>query len=267
MTTATGATMARDVLSPAYYLWQAPGKSLSVHVSLEVVDRLEREVIESFKAITKRGSEIGGVLLGRAASGESTVIVEAYEGVPCEYSRGPLYLLADDDKTRLAAILQRTKASPEKGLSVVGFFRSNTRKDLALDEDDLALMSEFFSQPRQVCLLVKPFSMKPSLATFFLWEAGRMEGQVPLLQFPFKRAELLKAEHAKGIVSGDQLPSAAGTAPAVAPPKPEPHLVAAPAAPKREEPALPPAVPPRPELRVMAAPAAPKREEPAPPPA
>ena len=139
MTTSGLATTARDVLTSAYYLWQIPGKPLSVHVSLEVVGRLEREVIESFKAITKRGSEIGGVLLGRASGSSSTVIVDAYEGVPCEYSRGPLYLLADDDKTRLAAALQRLKASAEKDLSVVGFFRSNTRKDLALDEDDLEI--------------------------------------------------------------------------------------------------------------------------------
>ena len=32
----------------------------------ELVDRLEREVIDSFKSLTKRGSEVGGILLGAA---------------------------------------------------------------------------------------------------------------------------------------------------------------------------------------------------------
>jgi len=277
MTESVGAAEALDLRASAYFLWQAPGKPVSVHLSLDVVDRLEKEVIESFKAITKRGSEIGGLLLGKvAAAGQPTVIVEEYEAVPCEYSRGPLYLLADDDKGRLLTAIQRTKTGPGKGLSVVGYFRSNTRKDLALDDDDQALLAEYFGDPAMVCLLVKPFSMKPSLAGFFFWEEGQMRGEASHLQFPFKRSELSKGDFAKAIVSGGQVmataaPAAApprvdgGPAPP-APPKLEARAPAPPVIAKREEPPPPPPPPPKLEARAPAPPVIPKREEPPPPP-
>src|SRR5437660_1025392 len=44
----------------AYYLWEFPEKPVSVRLSLDVVDRLERDVLESFRAITARGSEVRG---------------------------------------------------------------------------------------------------------------------------------------------------------------------------------------------------------------
>ncbi len=159
----------------ASYLWEVPNKPISIQISLDVIDRMEREVIDSFKAVTKRGSEVGGILLGRIAhAGKRTVFVENYESVTCDYARGPLYLLADPDKERLREALQRLKSSP---LSAVGFFRSNTRKDLVLDEDDLALAQEFFSDPNQVFLLVKPFAMRPSSAGFFIWEDGQLQAE------------------------------------------------------------------------------------------
>jgi TonB family protein len=255
----------------AFYLWEVAEKETSIQLSLDVVERLEREVIESFKAVTKRGSEIGGLLLGKASTaGRRAVIIEEYETVQCDYSRGPLYLLAEADKARVQSALQRRKTSPDKRLSVVGYFRSNTRKDLALDDDDLALITEYFSEPGNVFLLVKPFSMKPPMAGFFIWEGGRVQGESSHLQFPFRRSELLKGEFAKSIITGGEKVSVEEKA--AAPPRTDgaplgPTVVAreervtAPF--RREVPA--PAVPivPRPEARAPVAPAVPKREEPA----
>lgn len=173
----------------ASYRWEAPGKPISIQLSLDLIDRLEREVIDAFKAVTKRGSEIGGVLLGRIAQGaKRTVFVENFEPVICDYSRGPLYLLSDADKERLREIQQRLNASP---LSIVGFFRSNTRRDLAVDDEDLGLFQEFFSDSSNVFLLVKPFAMKPSAGGFHFWEEGRIQPE-SYLQFPFRRSDLMK---------------------------------------------------------------------------
>ena len=174
----------------ASFRWEVPTKPIGIQISLDVIDRLEREVIDSFKAVTKRGSEVGGILLGRIARADKrTVFVENYESVTCDYSRGPLYLLSDSDKDQLRLTLLRLKNGP---LSIVGFFRGNTRKDLLIDqEEDLAIAQEFFSDPNHVFLLVKPFAMKPSVAGFFLWEDGNIPSESPL-QFPFRRSELLK---------------------------------------------------------------------------
>jgi TonB family protein len=172
----------------------------------------------------------------------------------------------------------------------VGFFRSNTRKDLVIDQDeDFALAQEFFPDANQVFMLVKPFSMKPSAAGFFLWEEGQIQAE-SALQFPFRRSELMKLFPESIVQPGAEKASAA-TAPAtlareersgpvivpkreerppVAPPpmlrqEPKPGPVVVP--PKREEPSAPP--PPlsfkREERPVMVTPP-PKREEPSAPP-
>jgi hypothetical protein len=161
-TTIPGQSQGAADAAGSFYRWEAPGKPISVLMSLDLIERLEREVLESFKAVTKRGSEIGGVLVGRIVPGTvNTVTIEQFEPVQCGYSRGPLYLLTDEEKAGLQATVARVKNLGD-GLTVAGFFRSNTRRDLVLDEEDLALASEFFSDPNNVFLLVRPYAMKPS---------------------------------------------------------------------------------------------------------
>src|SRR6059058_1698759 len=92
----------------AYYLWEFPEKPVSVRVSLDVVDRLERDVLESFRAITARGSEVGGLLLGRSEAGPTVkTVIENYELFHCDYTRGPLYLLSDEEKARMEDVIRR----------------------------------------------------------------------------------------------------------------------------------------------------------------
>jgi protein TonB len=260
-TTIPGQAQGAASAAGSFYRWEAPGKPISVLMSLDLIDRLEREVLESFKAVTKRGSEIGGVLVGRVVPGAvTTVTVEQFEPVECSYSRGPLYLLTDEERAGLAATVARVKNSAA-GLTVTGYFRSNTRRELVLDEEDLAIASESFSDPTNVLLLVRPFAMKPSAGGFFIWEDGRMEGESTSLQFAFKRGELVK-NFAQYIVDGS-------TKAGEAPPSREPLVM-----PRREEPkpAPPPLRDSKPSFTLPAkrdeppvpAPAALKREEPKP---
>jgi TonB family protein len=221
----------------SFYRWAVPEKPIAVHLSLDLIDRLERDVLESFKAITKRGSEIGGVLVGRVESGNpATVIIDQYEPVECEYARGPLYLLSDNDKARLRETIENVQKRGG-GATVAGFFRSNTRRELTLDEDDLALAEELFSDPNHVFLLVRPFAMKPSIGGFFLWENGEIHSEQTYLQFPFKRAELIKTQ-AQSIIGPVDKPveAPASREPLVMPRREERAPVVPPAALKREEP-------------------------------
>jgi len=167
-----------------------PGASPSVRLNPDLVDRLEREVIDSFKSLTKRGSEVGGILLGHVASNPRTVFVEDYELVPCAYMRGPLYLLSDVEKRRLEATI-RNRKNRDPRLIPVGFLRSNTRTALAPDDEDVSIVSTYFSAPNSVLLLIKPFSMKPCLAGFFAWGDGEFDQAPDSVQFPFRRSELL----------------------------------------------------------------------------
>jgi hypothetical protein len=187
----------------SFYRWKVPGKPITILLSLDLVDRLERETLEAFKAVSRRGSEIGGVLRGRVIAGNRpTVIIEQFEPVECDYSRGPLYMPSGADKERIKQALERA-ADTGGGMSVAGFFRSNTRRNLVLDDEDLAVARELFSAPNHVFLLVRPFVMKPCVGGFFFWENGQL-AEASYQSFPFKRTELVKKAMATSGVPASQ---------------------------------------------------------------
>src|SRR5260370_42327350 len=119
---------------PGYYVWQAPGRPVVVHLNLNVVDRLAAEIMRGYGAVPRRGAEVGGVLIGTieagaAGSGKpslalSVTKVEDSIAVPCEYRRGPSYLFTEEDGGRFE------DASTQPG--VIGYFRSHTRDGLSL---------------------------------------------------------------------------------------------------------------------------------------
>jgi TonB family protein len=179
---------AQGAPASSYYLWQVTGKPVSAGISMDLIDRLEREAVETFRSIESRGSEIGGLLFGNSAPGNpTTVYVEEYEAIPCDYSRGPLYRLSDADTGRFDAAIERRKGS---GLLVVGFFRSHTRKGLSLDSDDMTLLEARFREPQQIALLVRPFATRASTAAIFIWEEGKIRTEASYLEFPFQAAQL-----------------------------------------------------------------------------
>src|ERR1035441_9999691 len=117
------------------YVWAVPQKPVSVRIPFALIDRLEHEAVESFRSLQSRGSEIGGFLLGRVSPGDpAAVSIEDYELVGCDYSRGPLYRLSDADMGRFERAIDERRASG--GLVVAGFFRSHTRKGLALRSEE-----------------------------------------------------------------------------------------------------------------------------------
>jgi hypothetical protein len=254
---------ARDESTTAnWFAMEFSGKSLSVRLNPDLVDRLGREVLDSFKSLSKRGSEVGGILLGEFGADPRTVFVEDFELVPCGYTRSPLYLLSDVEKRRMEAAIRARKNKGER-LTPVGFFRSNTRSVLAPDEEDVSLVASHFTAPDSVVLLIKPFSMKPCLASFFAWPNGPGESPPDSIQFPFKRSELLAKRGPAPALrrveppvtapapanEESQPPVAAVTADAPAPPP-------APAVSGSKEPSVEaPPPPPTPEIAVRVSPA------------
>ena len=173
----------------ASFVWEVPQKPVSVQIPLELIDRLEREVVESFRSLTSRGSEIGGLLVGRVAPGlPAAVAIEDYQLVPCDYSRGPLFRLSEADLARFErAIEQRGGPGAAR---VVGFFRSHTRKGLSLDAEDAAFFQARFRDPHHIALLVRPAATKASVAGIFIWEGDTVHTEASYLEFPFRSADL-----------------------------------------------------------------------------
>ena len=46
--------------SSPIFVWEVPQKPVSVRIPFSLIDRLEREAVESFRSLTSKGSEIGG---------------------------------------------------------------------------------------------------------------------------------------------------------------------------------------------------------------
>jgi protein TonB len=201
--------------SPApAFLWAPPDKPVSVSIPLTIVDHLEKEAVESFRSLTSRGSEIGGLLFGAFAAG--TVNIEGYEGIDCEYARGPLYRLTDAEMARVERAMEERLAA---GMRAVGFYRSHTRKGLSLDADDLALFNSKFPEAHHIALLIRPNATKASMAGIFIRENGKIHAEQSCLEFPFrsKPQDAPKRDLYDGAVAGPRSVTAA-PAPAAARP-------------------------------------------------
>lgn len=207
----------------ATYLWEVPQKQVAVRLAFDLIDRMEHEVIENFRSLTSRGSEIGGVLLGSLVAGSPlNVIVQDYEAIPCDYSRGPLYRLSDADLGRFERAIEQHSAS---GMMVTGFFRAHSRKGLSLDAEDLAFLDARFREPHHIALLVRPFATKTSVGGLFIREDGAFRGEASYLEFPFRSSQLTPALWTPPEAAPAPPPAASPVnTPASAPPAAKPGL-------------------------------------------
>lgn len=211
---------------PGSYVWEVPGKPFAVYISLEVVDRLLQDVMRGFGAVPKRGAEIGGILTGRTSSegGRLTVEVEGFEVVPIEYRRGPSYLMSDADMKAFDETFGRLRHAPTGSAQPIGMFRSHTRENAGLGEQDLELMAKYLPQPDNVFLLIRPYATRVSTAGFYVQENGKFREGFPEIEFPFRRKDLAGNDDAM-VMTPRVAPQAA---PAYEPPRrPEPERPAA----------------------------------------
>ncbi|WP_031497096.1 hypothetical protein [Bryobacter aggregatus] len=185
------ALMENFVQTPTYFVWEVAGKPVTIHLDFEVVDKLAMEVMRGFGAVPRRGAEVGGILMGSIEMGDKLLVrVEDFIPVPCDYMRGPSYLLTENDEARFRATVETVKQSSEKRLYAVGFYRSHTRDGLALSDEDLQIFEKYFADPTNVILLIRPFATKPSVGGFFFEENGGFHRESSYLEFPFKRRDL-----------------------------------------------------------------------------
>ncbi|MBM3773561.1 MAG: hypothetical protein FJW37_00170 [Acidobacteria bacterium] len=177
------------------YVWEIAGRSPSIILSLDVVDAIESAVQQGFKAVPKRGLEVGGLLLGTCqpslpgTASPLKISIEGFEIIPSEHKRGPSYTLSFKDKDEFIS-----RISQKRNLDVIGYWRSHTRPGLYLDEDDASVIDQFFAAPEKVILLIRP-SESGVTAGFFCWESGALDRRSSGLEFPFHRGALVSGGH------------------------------------------------------------------------
>lgn len=147
------------------------------------------EVMRGFGVTRRRGTEVGGILIGSSRKGAPTLItVDDFEQVPCEYAYGPSYLLSANDEALFSEAVKRWRPGPGRDSWAVGFYRSHTRDGLAPDAPDSELYAKHLNVDPGIALLIKPFATRSPVASFFVPSKGRLKADAPAAEFPFTAA-------------------------------------------------------------------------------
>lgn len=147
------------------------------------------EVMRGFGVTRRRGTEVGGILIGYWRKASPPVLtIEDFEPVACEYAYGPSYLLSPNDEAHFSEAVNRWRPGPGRDMSAIGYYRSHTRDGLAPDAPDSELYSKHVNADPGVVLLVKPFATRTPVASFFLATKGRLRSDAAAVEFPFAAA-------------------------------------------------------------------------------
>lgn len=189
-----------DPVDVEYLHHEPEGAGFGIHMQLDAVDGVARDVIEGFKAIPRRGVEVGGLLLGKVIGSEHPdVWIERYQRLECHHRFGPQFVLDEQDHAALEAAAQSIATATE--LSVVGFYRSHTRSGFQLEPSDLELVDRYFSDVSDLVLLIRPQNTVDIDAQFFARDGS---GELRPLgdPFPFRGRVLGAADFM--LVAGDE---------------------------------------------------------------
>jgi hypothetical protein len=191
------------------YEWRVAGKPVSVILNLGIARILRQDD-------TANLPQIGGILLGRVeAAGTQTVYVEDCEPLVWDAAKGGAPQLKEKQRKLLENSLERWQRAPGRVLSAVGYYRTDHRDRLALDDADIELLDRYFKRPADVCLVVKP-GKEGFTGAFFIREDGEfLSREASYLEFPFERPQAYvvrnppaKAAPWSNIVSGRHVATA-----------------------------------------------------------
>ena len=150
------------------FRWKPAEPGPEVLLRWPVMSGIEAEVIEGFKALPRRGAEIGGLLLGsRGPRGE--FLIDSWQPIPIEHRTGPSYILSDADLSGWAESVKHARSGEHQ---FIGIYRSQTRPGLGVTPDDCTIVERFLPRTDGVLLIVKPLSISESVATFYFCDGG-----------------------------------------------------------------------------------------------
>ena len=179
-----GAKLAFD---PAhFYVWRAPGSASSIHLSLEVVEKLTQELVRA--AGKSPPHDIRGVLLGRTRPAPQPASVVEDVVVPGGNDKNKGTLTTDDDS--VSDMICKIVRGARSGQHVVGFFRSQRDGPLVPNDFDLISASRLLGEPDNLLLLIRFQPQGGSEAVFFDWEHGNAKSEESCPPFPFDVSKL-----------------------------------------------------------------------------
>ncbi len=165
--------------------WFLSDLELTIAVSETALESMRRAAMVGLQKIPRRGLEIGGVLFGRRKG--SRVEIVQWREIECEHARGPGFALSEKDEQGLAELLEAAKEDATLGqLEAVGLFRTRTKGELMISEEDAALLERYFPEPWQPLFVVRPYMYEAARAGFFLRNREGRLGPAPAMEFPME---------------------------------------------------------------------------------
>ena len=139
-----------------------------VHLRSSALDRIARDLASEGKR-RQEGEEIGGLLLGSRGGGwgRNSIRILSVD----TYCSTVLHQVLGSVKNRIAE--QRKLSGFSEGrqqTTVLGYYRIAWEGRLSLSESDTALISEEFSEPESICLLIRDSKWTTPPAKFFYWQ-------------------------------------------------------------------------------------------------
>jgi hypothetical protein len=157
-------------LESKFESWSTHAVALTIEYPVEVMEEIRVAVFDGLRQLGHGGLEVGGVLFG--ARRTDSIRLLTWRPILCEHAQGPSFLLSPRDRVGLERVVELAKSDPDlKGLQPLGWFLSHARSDIFLTTSDLEIYNDFFPEPWQVTLVLRPTSSGNTRAGFFLREA------------------------------------------------------------------------------------------------
>jgi len=154
---------------PQFESWSTGESPISIEYSLVVLEEIRHEVNQGLQKFSRGGVDVGGILYG-SRDGRK-IRVSAIRMIPCGHLHGPSFILSEEDQAGLQRQLSEDPTDPHlQNLICLGWFLSHNRGEMALTEADVSTFSQFFHDPWQVTLVIRPGRAGGMKAGFFVWE-------------------------------------------------------------------------------------------------
>lgn len=166
-----------------FYVWQATGTQLNIHLSLAVIEELNQRRAEL-------DGDMSAVLLGYSMiAPHRATFVDDFVLLPPSWNlRGGAYS-ADFEATR-SEIVSKLAEGAEYGRHAIGFCRWQQEGALELSGGDFAAAQRFFAETDNVLLLVRSLPYQVGEAALFYWDGGKLQVPEQSSHFPFEVNQL-----------------------------------------------------------------------------
>lgn len=154
-----------------------------------LLEQVRAFVASTYVSRSGKGSEVGGVLFGVKLEGSIEVVT--WRPILRGKDATSHFYLTPKDEQAFGKFLKGT-ASDENlsGLEVVGWFRSRTKGEPELDEQDVKFHEKFFTEESHFAMVIRPSHQRPALAAmFFRNEENEFDGVNPTVTLNLNPAQ------------------------------------------------------------------------------